>query len=151
MDGRTKDIQYEVNELGCHICTSHAPYQNGYHYIKRNGKRYAIHRYIYENHYGEIPDGLVIRHKCDNTSCINPEHLEVGSQAENVKDMMDRGRNVFIPKNGETNPGSILTENDIRDIRADKTTSNTDLAKKYGVSDVNIYYIRNYKTWKHVV
>lgn len=71
----------------------------------RNGSGYGIltlerqgilkeraHRHMYESRVGSIPEGFVIRHKCDNPPCVNPEHLEVGTQAENMADMIERGR-----------------------------------------------------------
>jgi hypothetical protein len=55
-------------------------------------KHETIHRIIYENYYGEIPNNLVVRHKCDIPRCINPKHLELGTQSDNMMDSVRRGR-----------------------------------------------------------
>jgi|MDSZ01.2.fsa_nt_gb hypothetical protein len=71
----------------------------------RNGKSVLAHRYSWELHNGPLPigdgyHGTVVRHKCDNRSCVNPEHLEIGSQKDNVADMDKRGRRVSNPRSG---------------------------------------------------
>lgn len=74
--------------------------QTGYGGISdQRGKRIGAHRASYIIHYGDIPVGLVVRHKCDNRICVNPLHLELGTQADNVADMWDRGRAVAPPRN----------------------------------------------------
>ena len=60
-----------------------------------NKKRILAHRFSYEHFNGPIPDCLVIRHKCDNPPCVNPAHLLVGTQADNGRDMAERGRNYW--------------------------------------------------------
>ena len=66
--------------------------QKGYGNFKLNGSPYLTHRVSYEIHKGAIPKGLVVRHQCDNPKCVNPAHLELGSQKDNVRDRQDRGR-----------------------------------------------------------
>ncbi len=61
-----------------------------------NGKRESIHRVVWEA-YGPIPNGKLIRHKCDNPPCILLDHLEIGTDADNAKDKMDRGRSGLRP------------------------------------------------------
>ena len=67
---------------------------NGYGRFRINNPRRKelAHRMAWILTYGSIPDGMVIRHKCDNTGCCNPDHLEIGTQSDNMKDMWERGR-----------------------------------------------------------
>jgi len=90
---RKKEIKYYINDKGCHICTSHiSNNSNKYPRIQINKRRTKLHRYIWEINYGDIPKGLVVMHKCDNTQCINIEHLKLGTQADNVLDCKNKGR-----------------------------------------------------------
>lgn len=72
---------------------------------KYRRKRYMAHRVAYELKYGEIPDGLFVLHKCDNPVCCNPEHLFLGTQSENAKDMWAKNRgNPGSPKGKKLGP-----------------------------------------------
>lgn len=92
----SKKLEFEVTTEGCFICTSHkacrADRGRKSVVMKRKGKTLLMHRWIYEEMFGTIGAGLVVRHKCDNGECINPEHMELGTQKENVQDMIERGR-----------------------------------------------------------
>jgi hypothetical protein len=94
-DGLKNDITYTISSTGCWECNSHARNSKGYPFFSRDGKFQKIARYIYEQKYGAIPEGMVIRHKCNNPKCINPDHLEIGTHKENKGDMVNRGRSLF--------------------------------------------------------
>lgn len=92
------------------------------------------HRLSYELCIGEIPNGLFVCHKCDNPSCINPEHLFLGTHAENMKDKYAKGRCARLA--GEKNPRAKLTAENVYSMRMERAkagTSYAKLARKYGV------------------
>jgi len=144
---KRKPIEYEVNENGCNLCTSHSLNKDGYPTMGINGKKVFIHRYVYEQNYEKIPDGMVVRHKCDVRNCINPLHLDVGSQFDNVQDMIKRGRKPS--RKGELNGRSKLTEMDVRVIRKNKLSSYK-ICKLYNVCPSTVRMIRQYRRWSHV-
>lgn len=114
------------------------------------GKNIATHRYSYEIHKGPIPDGLYVRHTCDNPRCVNPDHLILGTPTDNVRDMWERGR--ARPKGiiGEANHNTKLAEAQVRVIRADKSKNNHQWARELGVTPNAIRAIRTRKSWKHI-
>ena len=108
-----------------------------------SGKRpFYAHRLSYEMAHGKIPSGYVVRHKCDNPSCVRPDHLTVGTQSENISDMYSRWRDSHPGIFGEKNGSSKLSDREIAEIRADSTTKPTLLAKKYGVTYATIWSIK---------
>ncbi|WP_171935781.1 HNH endonuclease signature motif containing protein [Escherichia coli] len=133
-----------AEESGCIRFTGSID-KSGYGRIMINRVKYGAHRLAYELANGPIPDGYVVRHKCDNPSCINPSHLEVGTQAENIKDKVTRGRQA----SGCSIGVSKLTEEIVRDIRSSGLKVSL-LAERYGVSTVSIRNILRRKTWQHV-
>lgn len=90
--------------------------------------------------------GLVLRHICDNPSCVNVNHLELGTQANNMKDAQDRGRNA----RGSKSSSAILTETEVREIRARGREPQATLAAEYKVSQQTISVILTRKRWKHL-
>lgn len=126
-----------VSEAGC--WEWRGANSNGYGEIMRRRQRLRVHRVAYELWCGEIPAGMVIRHKCDNSRCVNPAHLETGTQADNIDDLVVRGRH------GRTK----LTPDQVRDIRA-SSASTRSLADKYGVGIIAIRRARKAETHRHI-
>lgn len=122
----------------------------GYGRFTCNGRVVGAHRLSYLLAYGAIPTSLQVLHRCDNPSCVNPKHLFVGTNADNVKDKMDKGR--FRPNIGEHSGRSKLKESDIPIIRELNSIgiSLGKLSKHYGVTKQSIYAIVKRKTWQHV-
>lgn len=81
-----------VTESGCWQYTGYCHPQWGYGEVCYRGKLWRVHRLIWTLMRGEIASGFVVRHKCDNPPCCNPEHLVPGTDADNVEDRMSRGR-----------------------------------------------------------
>lgn len=119
----------------------------GYGVIGRNGKSQRAHRVSYEAYKGEIPEGMVVRHSCDNPACINPDHLSLGTQKENAADRTARGRGSKLK--GAQIATAKLTEAQVLEIKS-STLSLTELSEKYGVDKSNIWAIRSGKSWKHL-
>jgi hypothetical protein len=111
----------------------------------------GAHRVAWEVAYGPIPVGLFVLHRCDNRGCVRPEHLFLGTAADNTADMMAKGRHRVNPNplRGTRHANAKLTDARVRTIRASPAT-HTDLARKYGVTKQVISAVRKGKTWKHV-
>ncbi len=134
---------------GSNGCLEFAGYKNsdGYGRIMRSGTSWAAHRLSYVLSSGPIPEGLVVMHECDNPACINPEHLKVGTIADNVHDMERKCRT--RRRKGSAHQNAKLTEKDVVLIRT-TDESVTNLAKRLGVTKTLVSRIRNGFTWKHV-
>ena len=146
-----KEIVLEEQDNGCIKCLSHCTDKDGYVRIRYNGKHDRLFRVLYQQKYGKIPKGLVLRHLCNNAWCVNVEHLKVGTQKENYQDMIDCGRSPKGKRNlkisGEKNNNHKLSEKQVKEIYLSKLSLKT-LSKIYGVSTSNISYIKNKKQWE---
>lgn len=115
----------------------------------RNAAR--AYRVSWELHNGPIPEGMEVCHRCDNRGCVRPDHLFIGTHADNMRDAIRKGRlSIVLPGNtayGESSSRSILTLDQVRQIVASKE-SKSELAKKFGVHPETIYHARSGKTWK---
>lgn len=105
----------------------------GYGSFWHNNKSTFAHRVAYELSYGTIPDGLWVLHRCDNRACVRPDHLFLGDRTDNVRDAAKKGRLVH-----RLSPTQRAT---IRARYADKSISQTDLAREYGVARTSIQQV----------
>lgn len=131
----------------CWLWTGCIDKATGYGRVTINYKNYFPHRLSLSHSLGRpVRDGLVTRHKCRNKLCLNPEHLQEGTNKDNYADSVIDGTNCV----GERNGTSKLTENQVREIRAsDKSTRS--LAKDYNVSQGTISHIKLNLVWKSVI
>lgn len=145
----TRPIEFEINDNGCFIVTSHSQMKREYYQIRVHGIRKYIHRHVYEECFGDIPEELVVCHKCDNKRCINPEHLELATQQKNIQDAVARG----LKPLGSAHQFSKLKEHEVAEIkdRLLKGERNIDIAKIFNINKHTISNIKQGRVWKHVV
>ena len=126
----------------------------GYGGIRVGGKMRLAHRVAYESAHGAgSAKGLQVRHRCDVPACVNPAHLELGTNADNVRDKMERGRHV-TPK-GEASGMAKLNEAAVRTIRAECVPYSRQfgggvLARRFGVTPSVVRKVFRRELWGHV-
>ena len=115
-------------------------FPNGYGSFLFRGRKVKAHRIVWKLTYGEIPEGMKVCHHCDNRACMNPEHLFLGTQRDNIRDMMAKGRSstVGAPQIGEANRNARLTQEQVQTIRNSALRGKT-LAELYSISLSQIY------------
>lgn len=136
---------------GCNLWTGNTN-NRGYgmlNAMKTRGIQILAHRLAWELANGPVPDGMDVLHRCDNRSCVNAAHLFVGTAADNVADMIAKGRQ----KLGEQCRQAKVTEKMVREIRtryAQGTISQSQLAEEFGISQSAICMITKMQRWKHI-
>jgi hypothetical protein len=128
-------------------------HRGGYATAVHHSKRLGAHRLSWILARGAIPQGMVVRHRCDNPKCCNPNHLELGTHKDNVQDMIQRGRRAPASAKGVRNCKAKLSEQDVRQIRtayAQGGTSTIKLAKQYAVTQGLISQIVRHRIWRHI-
>lgn len=153
IEEQAQRLFYRVSnkESGCWVWMG-AKTPKGYGNFGGSSKdgRWAVycHRVSWEKHFGPIPDGLCVLHRCDNPPCVNPDHLFLGTKAENNADCWLKGRY----NRGENRWSAKLKEVEIPAIRALIALgfSTVRIGRLFSVDQMTIQAIKKGKTWKHV-
>jgi hypothetical protein len=136
--------------------------RQGYGQVGWAGKRYSAHRFAWLLVNGPIPDGLLVCHRCDTPSCVRPDHLFLGTTAENARDRENKGRGkhdlaklrISAPKlRGERNPSAKLTSEQVGQIRqryVPRRVSMKRLADEYCVSPATVFLVVHGATWSSI-
>lgn len=149
LEDRFFRVGWTVTDNGCWAWNGPPDPGTGYGQMRFRGKKLSSHRVSYEIFKGFIPLDFVVRHDCDNRICINPDHLSIGTAADNVHDAVSRGRHV----SGERVAGAKLSTQTVLLIRERSGTEfirQEDLAREYGVCQTTIGRIINNKIWRNV-
>ncbi len=121
----------------------------GYGILRRKGKLFRAHRVAWAEQNGPIPDGLILRHTCDNPPCVNVEHLLLGTRVDNGHDARERNR---MPR-GENHHSARLTEAQVVEARRLRSTQDISCAKIGAILGAHPATIRQAitgSTWKHL-
>lgn len=137
----------EKSESGCWEWVG-SKWNNGYGRFMVEKRRRKAHRISFLLRNGILPSDKIVCHKCDNPSCVNPDHLFLGTVDDNSKDMVSKGRSTH----GERNGRSILRESDVREIRSINPTSQQcrELASKFGCHPNAIKQVVKKETWTRI-
>ena len=123
--------------------------RNGYGAFNIKGVIVYVHKLSWCVHNGPVPSGLCVLHTCDNRKCVNPDHLFLGTIADNNRDKELKGRGVY--PYGSWSGMSKLNEEQVMNIKSRlEKESLSSIAREYGVSVHAIYCIKHNITWKHV-
>ena len=135
-----------VPESGCFLWVGYCN-PGGYAMSSFNSKNALVHRAVYKEFIGKIPEGFLVCHKCDVRCCVNPNHLFVGTHLDNHRDMTAKGRGVYL--HGSAHPKAKLTEKDVIEIRRDKPPLK-DIVNRFGISMKQACDVRLGRYWQHI-
>jgi hypothetical protein len=138
-----KDFWFYVEKgSDCWIWIGGRDFRVGKHYGRYRGR--AAHRVAWELTRGPIPEGLQVLHRCDNPPCVKPSHLFLGTNQDNIRDMIGKGR-------GGDRKHALIPEQ-VVEIRRKygEGASTKELAEQYDIGIRSIWSIVTYRTWKQV-
>jgi len=138
----------EVSEGGCWVWLGGTA--RGYGHVRRGEKMVRAHRLSWELTNGPIPPGLLVLHRCDVKRCINPAHLFLGTDADNMADKVAKGRSAN--QRGERSGLAKLTPEAVLAImaRLDAGETTTNVARDFGVHRNTVLAVKTGERWAHV-
>lgn len=144
------NVDKSAGENGCWLWTA-GKHKDGYGNFRWNDSAQLTHRISYQLAYGEFDPSLNVLHSCDNPPCVNPHHLFLGTHADNMRDMVRKGRDHgHRYKSGEHHLMRKLTWEQVREIRERYSAggiSQKALAIEYGVCQGQIQRIVRNERW----
>lgn len=141
---------------GCWIFTGSVN-NHGYGYFMVNSKKVKAHRASWILHRSEVPEGLFVLHHCDVPSCVNPNHLFLGTRKDNSQDMVSKRRHVFMAhperiQRGEKSAISKISDAQAAAIweRISRGERSSAIAQDFGITRGAVNHIKSGRTWKHL-
>jgi predicted XRE-type DNA-binding protein len=125
--------------------------ENGYGRIRYGGRWIGVHRFVWIAAHGEIPEGMMVLHYCDNPPCFRLDHLRLGTHADNMSDRQLAGH--YEGVHGEANGKSKLTASDvleIRRLRAEEGWFQQRIADHFGIGQPQVSAILRRQAWDHI-
>jgi len=154
---KAKPVVAKITSNNCWQVVSHVPNPDGYIELHRKQKMTGAlktngaHRLSFEKFIGPIPKHLSVLHRCDNPACVNPDHLFLGTQLQNMQDAKNKGR--LKNQTGQQNGNAKLNDRKVKEIKKLYFDNNEDyktLATKYGVTTATIGQIIRGVRWTHL-
>lgn len=130
---------------GCWLWTGATAGRPRYGCVRFGKRKLRAHRVSWQIHRGRIPNGLLVCHNCDTPLCVNPDHLFLGTHADNQQDSVRKGRRPN--QKGVANNQAKLTEREVAAIRADKRPQRQ-TAADYGIDQSQVSNIKRGKYWR---